>query len=105
FNDTAYFAHKNYQPRKLLRSGDTDWALAACVFNDGPYMDKEDVATTLKPGATGAADVTNEISSDEVTGGYLELTLASAQAVDNYWITSTSPENVGDSPNGWTLSG
>lgn len=105
FNDAAYFAHKGVQPKKLLRSGDVNWSIENVVFNDGPYMDKEDVATTLKPGATGSVDVTGLTASNTVSGGYQEYTLASAQAVDNYWITSTGNENVGDSPNGWTLSG
>jgi hypothetical protein len=105
FNDAAYFAHKNVQPKKLLRSGDINWSIENVVFNDGPYMDKEDVSTTLRPGATGTVDVTGSPSSGVVTAGFQEFELASAQAVDNYWITSTSNENVGDSPNGWTLSG
>lgn len=105
FNDTAYFAHKSYRPRKLLRSGDISWSIENCVFDDGPYMDKETVTTTLTPGGTGSVNIADQSSSSDVSGGYQQYDLGSAQSVDNYWITSTSDENIGDSPNGWTLSG
>lgn len=105
FNDVGYFAHKDHQPRKLLRSGDISWSLESCVFNDGPYMDKEDVATTLTPGDRGSIAISGQSSSGAIPGGYDQYDLASPQSVDNYWITSTSDKEVGDSPNGWTLSG
>nr|WP_313709011.1 hypothetical protein [Brucella intermedia] len=105
FNDAAYFAHKDVQPRKLLRAGNTNWSMQNVVFNDGPYMDKDDVATTLAPGDRGSITISGQSSSGAIPGGFDQYDLAFAQSVDNYWITSTSDKEVGDSPNGWTLSG
>lgn len=105
FNDVAYFAHKDVQPKKLIRLGDVNWSIENVIFNDGPYMDKEDVTTTLKPEGTGAVNIIGSSSNGVAIGGYQEFTLGSAQVVDNYWITSTDNRYIGDSPNGWTLSG
>jgi len=105
FNDAAYFAHKNVQPKKLLRSGDISWSIENVVFNDGPYMDKEDVVTTLRPGATGSVDIASQTSSNNTGTGFQQFDLVSPQAVDNYWVTSANSEFMYDSPNGWEFQG
>lgn len=105
FNDVAYLAHKAYAPRKLSRLGDTNWTLGLALFKDGPYMDGEDVSTTLKPSYDGSVIITGTTQSTTISGGYFEITLSSAQAVDNYWVTSASVGSVGENPNGWTFNG
>lgn len=67
FNDLAFFAHADYEPQKLSRAGETDWTLADAVFNDGPYLEENDTATTLTPSATGA--VTPKMASATAPSG------------------------------------
>lgn len=105
FNDTGYFAHKDYHPCKLLRRGDVNWSIENIVFNDGPYMDKEDVTTTLKPSYDGSVIIVGSSQSTAISGGYFEIELSSPQAVDNYWVTSASIGETGENPNGWTFNG
>lgn len=50
--DILYIAHPNYPIHKLARSGHTAWSLIEVAYLDGPYLTKNDAATTLTPSAT-----------------------------------------------------
>ncbi len=105
FNDAAYFAHKDVSPKKLLRAGDVNWSMVDVVFNDGPYMDKENVSTTLRPGGDGGVNIVGHSSSTNTGTGFQQFDLASPEAVDNYWVTGANSEFMYDSPNGWEFQG
>ena len=45
--DVLYIFHQSYQPRKLIRSSDTSWALETVDFQDGPYQSINTSATTF----------------------------------------------------------
>ena len=105
FNDAAYFAHKDVSPKKLLRAGDVNWSMEDVVFNDGPYMDKENVSTTLRPGGDGGVNIVGHSSSTNTGTGFQQFDLASPEAVDNYWVTGANSEFMYDSPNGWEFQG
>lgn len=104
FNDVGYFAHKNYPPQKLTRAGDINWSVAGCEFIDGPYMEAEDVSTTLKPGGTGGLSIQSTESGGPSDSGWYQINLATAQTLDNYWVGAPD-KDAGHSPNGWDLSG
>ncbi|MPR61307.1 hypothetical protein D7027_05685 [Ochrobactrum intermedium] len=105
FNDTAYLAHRNYRPRKLVRSGDVNWTLENVQFDDGPYLDRDlTISTKIVPSGLGSPPVSSSSKSTSLTSGYAEFVLSSPVAVDAYWILSVS-DNPGNSPSGWKFSG
>jgi hypothetical protein len=56
--DVLYLCHPALQPRKLTRTGHTDWTLTALDAADGPYLEPNtDGAKTLQPSGTGGAIV------------------------------------------------
>lgn len=68
--DTVYIAHPNYAPRKLVRSGETSWAISTVVFADGPYLDEDfedKQGTTLTPASRGS--VTPVMTSNTTPSG------------------------------------
>lgn len=50
--DVMYMAHPEHPPQKLSRFGDFSWTIADVDFQDGPYLDQNDTATTLDPSGT-----------------------------------------------------
>ena len=47
--DTMYICHPNHAPRKLTRSGHTNWTLTNDVIINGPFMDHNVETTTADP--------------------------------------------------------
>ena len=47
--DTMYICHPNHAPRKLTRSGHTNWTLTNDVIINGPFMDHNIETTTASP--------------------------------------------------------
>ena len=47
--DTMYICHPNHHPRKLTRSGHTNWTLVDDVIINGPFMDNNIETTTANP--------------------------------------------------------
>jgi len=47
--DTMYICHPNHQPRKLTRTGHTNWTLTNDVIINGPFMDHNVETTTATP--------------------------------------------------------
>lgn len=45
--DVLFLFHPDYQPYKLERRSDTDWALVQIPWQDGPYLDQNITDTTL----------------------------------------------------------
>jgi hypothetical protein len=68
--DVLYIAHEDYAPRKLSRTGDTNWTLTEIDFFDGPYNATNTSTTTLAlSGTTGSVTVTasaNTFASTDV---------------------------------------
>jgi hypothetical protein len=51
--DVLYLCHPDLQPRKLTRTGHTNWTLTALETADGPYLEPNtDGAKTLQPSGT-----------------------------------------------------
>ena len=47
--DTMYICHPNHAPKKLTRSGHTNWTLVDDVIINGPFMDHNVETTTASP--------------------------------------------------------
>jgi len=47
--DTMYICHPNHHPRKLTRTGHTNWVLTNDVIINGPFMDHNVETTTATP--------------------------------------------------------
>ena len=47
--DTMYICHPNHAPKKLTRSGHTNWTLVDDVIINGPFMDHNIETTTANP--------------------------------------------------------
>lgn len=57
--DVMYLAHPDYQTRKLLRRGNSDWSLVLIDFQEGPFFSENTTAVTLTlGGTTGSVSVT-----------------------------------------------
>ena len=57
--DTLYLAHHSYPPRKITRTSHTAWTITTISFEDGPYMEVNETATTLTlSGTSGSVTVT-----------------------------------------------
>lgn len=50
--DTLYVTHPLYKPRKLTRTAHDRWTLTVIDFQDGPFLDENETATTITPSAT-----------------------------------------------------
>lgn len=50
--DVLYIVHPSYKPRKLTRTGHTNWTLTEITFVDGPYLPTNTTSTTITPSAT-----------------------------------------------------
>lgn len=131
--DTVYLAHRDYAPRKVVRTSETSWALSTIEFDDGPYLDEDTGGTTLTLAGTGAlhpimtglsapsgvaaasdagADAWEVFDADDTTtddiaattGNWsFDLTVGVSAICDAYWIRSGS--TLGNAPSGWKLQG
>lgn len=81
FNDIAYFAERDFAPRKLQRNGDTDWDLTTAEFEDGPYLPVNTTTTTLTPAETGRA--VPFMTSNTAPAGYVA---SSTDTTDAYQV-------------------
>ncbi|QLF88248.1 tail tubular protein B [Pelagibacter phage Greip EXVC021P] len=98
--DTMYICHPNHNPRKLTRTGHTNWTLTNEVIINGPFMDHNIETTTLTPshktvGATSTvtASSTTGINSNQgflstdvgrllhITDGHLKITSVTSTTV------------------------
>jgi hypothetical protein len=64
--DVLYIVHPSYAPRKLSRTGHTNWTIADIDFLDGPYLNENTTATTLTPSAATGSGVT--LTASAITG-------------------------------------
>ena len=61
--DVLYVAHPNYKPRKISRTGHTSWTITEINFQNGPFLDDNTTATTIKSsGVTGNVTLTADAS-------------------------------------------
>lgn len=51
--DVMYIVQETLQPRKLSRTGHTSWTLSTVEFQNGPYLDDNETATTFTSSASG----------------------------------------------------
>ena len=82
--DVLFICHPSHAVRKLSRTGHTNFTLTELDFNNGPYIDENQTATTLTPSATtGSITVTASantfVSTDvgriiKLQGGYVKIT-------------------------------
>jgi len=64
--DILYVFHKNYQPRKVSRTGHTSWTITNFETVDGPFGPLNNTATTMTASATSGTSVT--ITASGTTG-------------------------------------
>ena len=65
--DTMYICHPNHQPRKLTRTGHTNWTLTNDVIINGPFMDHNVETTTANPSSKTVGS-TSTVTFSAVTG-------------------------------------
>ena len=65
--DTMYICHPNHQPRKLTRSGHTNWVLTTDVIINGPFMD-HNVETTTLQASHKIVGATTTVTASSTTG-------------------------------------
>ena len=65
--DTMYICHPNHYPRKLTRTGHTNWTLTNDVIINGPFMDHNVELTTLTPSHK-AVGATSTVTASSTTG-------------------------------------
>ena len=65
--DTMYICHPNHNPRKLTRTGHTNWTLTNDVIINGPFMDHNVDTTTLTPSHK-TVGATSTVTASAVTG-------------------------------------
>ena len=61
--DTMYICHPNHNPRKLTRTGHTNWTLTNDVIINGPFMDHNIETTTLSPSHKNVGQTTTVTAS------------------------------------------
>ena len=99
--DVMYIAHPSYAPRKLSRTGHTNFTLSEVTFEDGPYLEDNVTTTTLTPSAVTGTGIT--IAASAVTGinggsGFLSTDVGRLIRIGHQaaeWAASTS-FSVGD---------
>jgi len=72
--DVVYIAFRSQtvKPKKLIRTGPTDWSFADVVFRDGPYLSVNDVPNKVTPNTapvTGATSTLTFENTDNINGG------------------------------------
>ena len=65
--DTMYICHPNHNPRKLTRSGHTNWTLVDDIITNGPFMDHNIETTTLTPSHK-VVGATSTVTASSTTG-------------------------------------
>ena len=65
--DTMYICHPNHQPRKLTRTGHTNWVLTNDVIINGPFMD-HNVETTTLQASHKVVGATTTVTASSTTG-------------------------------------
>ena len=65
--DTMYICHPNHAPRKLTRTGHTNWTLVNDVIINGPFMDHNIETTTATPSHKSVGQ-TSTVTFSAVTG-------------------------------------
>lgn len=65
--DTMYICHPNHAPKKLTRSGHTNWTLVDDVIINGPFMDHNVETTTLTPSHK-VVGATSTVTASSTTG-------------------------------------
>lgn len=95
--DTVYIVHPNYAPRKLVRSGETNWEMSVIVFQDGPYLEEDVQGVTMTPASYGS--VTPRMTSNTSPSGTAAGSDGSADAYQAFDGTASGVSLPGRS--GW----
>ena len=104
--DILFIAHPSYQPRQLIRSGDTSWAFDYVNTTDGPYLsiNHKESATLTASGTVTSVDVGNPqvdiadhffqlANHDLLDGMVIQMALKTGSTAGNF------PEYHEDDPN------
>ena len=67
--DILYLVHPGHAPRKLARTSHVDWTLERVDFIDGPYLDANAAATTLRPSGRSGTVTLAASGTDGINGG------------------------------------
>jgi hypothetical protein len=76
--DVLYIVHPDFAPRTLSRTSATAFVLATMAFEDGPYLDLNETATTLTPASYGA--ITPLMTNNTAPSGTVSSSGGSADA-------------------------
>lgn len=88
-NDVLYITHPKERPRKLIRRGDTNWALEVVGFEDGPYLPVVSPTTAHPAIVSVGSTATATVLSAPIT------TITSVgTAGTNYRITTAANHNL-----------
>lgn len=84
--DVLYLFHVSYPTYKLQRYGHSSWSLTEVAWEDGPWLDMNETATTLTPSAATGLGIT--ITASAVTGinddqGFLTTDVGRLVRIDN----------------------
>ncbi|UVK37638.1 hypothetical protein LHFGNBLO_004703 [Mesorhizobium sp. AR10] len=94
--DQMWITHRNYPPRVLTRTAHTTWTLDDYPFEDGPYDDLNDTATTLTPADYGS--LTPIMTSNTAPSGTVSSSWGGAGA----WQIFDKDDATGDGDSGAT---
>jgi hypothetical protein len=103
--DTMWLVHPDYPPAKLTRTTTTSFAYTPIVFNQGPFLTRNDIAHTdttdpltgvaltssvTDPGQTGTLTSTSPVFTSTDVGSLWSLTLPVTVPQVNIKLTSTN---------------
>ncbi len=92
--DTMYICHPNHHPRKLTRTGHTNWVLTTDVIINGPFMD-HNVETTTLQASHKVVGATTTVTFSSTTGinvnqGFLSTDVGRLLHISNGHLKITS---------------
>lgn len=82
--DVLYLTHPDFAPRKVTRTSNTDWTIAATTFNDGPFTAQNvDTAVKMYPSAaTGTVTITadDDVFTSDMLGQLVKIQVETYEA-------------------------
>lgn len=99
--DVIYLFAQDQRPQILRRMSETSWSLDDYETKDGPYLDINTTATTLRPQF--AALLAAHTSTETGTSG--TVAIAASNGVCDSYIVKASPNFPERAPSEWTLEG
>jgi len=101
--DVMFIAHGDYEPRKLSRTGDTNWTLETLSIQDGPFRTQnDDTTSTIAASATTGSvtlTATKDIFATGTTAGHApsgSVTTSKATTGSLFQILHSVDKDTGD---------